>query len=210
MCADLEAVLDGAKLSHLSNQLESLTFESAAAALSASRPAFLQHLRQLGCERLIERQAVANALGRAVRQGEGPSAVGEPSARAAAGPSAQAAARQPSAEATQLRGGGRTQPHLPLTQPRIWLTSDVHTDHADNMAWLRGLPPHGHDDVLVLAGDISHNMGVIEETLRHFVEKFGRVFYVPGNHEAWCGQDDEGDSFAKLERIRSDLSSTLP
>ena len=75
----LEAVLRSAKLEHLIAPLvESggLTAASCIALLDSSeswratagRPALLARLKAAGCERLVERQAVANALGKARRE----------------------------------------------------------------------------------------------------------------------------------------------
>jgi 3',5'-cyclic AMP phosphodiesterase CpdA len=38
-------------------------------------------------------------------------------------------------------------------------------------------------DALVVAGDIADDLRVIDWTLRKLRSKFGKVFYVPGNHE---------------------------
>ena len=58
--------------------------------------------------------------------------------------------------------------------PRVWLTSDVHTDRENNMEWCRSLPKHPHGDVLIVAGDLSHKLALLEETLSIFVERFTR------------------------------------
>lgn len=175
MAASLAALLGDAGLPHLAERLSAWTLEECAVRLAESRPRLLDALKQAGVDKLTERQRVANAIGKALRQAGMPAA-------AAAGPSTATAAA-PAAG-----------------QPRIWLVSDTHTDHADNMAWARGLDVHT-PDVLVLAGDISHDLGVIEETLRAFLRCFSEVFYCPGNHEAWVSPG-EGDSLAKLERVR--------
>ena len=58
--------------------------------------------------------------------------------------------------------------------PRVWLTSDVHTDRENNMEWCRRLPRHPHGDVLIVAGDLSHRLEIIEETLKIFLDRFSR------------------------------------
>ena len=58
--------------------------------------------------------------------------------------------------------------------PRVYVTSDVHTDRENNMQWCRDLPKHPHGDVLIVAGDCSHRLEVMETTLKIFVERFTR------------------------------------
>lgn len=41
------------------------------------------------------------------------------------------------------------------------------------------------DDVLILAGDISDDQAVLRSTFQLAVQKFGHVFFVPGNHDLW-------------------------
>ena len=72
MSESLDAMLEDSGLSHLSSKLKSLTISEASQLLSASRPQFLQTLKTLGCGALRERQAVANALGRALRESSAP------------------------------------------------------------------------------------------------------------------------------------------
>ena len=49
-----------------------------------------------------------------------------------------------------------------------------------------------HDDVLIVAGDITSSLVLLEETLSVLVATFGAVFYVPGNHDRpirrFCGR----------------------
>ena len=49
----------------------------------------------------------------------------------------------------------------------------------EQTSWFR------QNDVLLLAGDISDDLGLIRRSLSTAAEAFGRVFYVPGNHELW-------------------------
>jgi hypothetical protein len=93
------------------------------------------------------------------------------------------------------------QPPAEHVYPRVWLTSDVHSDREENMRWVRSLPPHG-SDALVIAGDVSHNMEQLEATLRAFSEKFEHVFFTAGNHDLWISRaDGPMDSLAKLDAI---------
>ena len=112
---------------------------------------------------------------------------------------------------------------------RIFAISDLHTDSSDNMQWLvdrcciaadgtanengdnennksSRLTP-GPNDALIIAGDISHDLDIIRDTLSTIVNNLQcHTFFIPGNHEAWIGgskMDGLGltDSFAKLEKV---------
>lgn len=67
---------------------------------------------------------------------------------------------------------------------RLWAISDVHVRHASNRRALEQLPSMG-DDWLALVGDCGEGveaLGWVLDTLR---PKFGRLLWVPGNHELW-------------------------
>jgi len=104
-------------------------------------------------------------------------------------------------------------PHL----RRVFAISDLHTDDRKNFSWLvercsgAGPPPPespGEGDALIVAGDISHDLDTVRETLRIIREGLGcTIFFVPGNHEAWVGgsvMEAAGifDSMTKLELVR--------
>src|SRR5690349_9886749 len=68
---------------------------------------------------------------------------------------------------------------------RVAYTSDLHVEHHPEVVRLvaqrvEQLGP----DVLVLAGDISHELSVVEDTLRPFAGR--KTLFVPGNHELWA------------------------
>ncbi len=67
---------------------------------------------------------------------------------------------------------------------RLFALSDLHVDHALNLEALKALLPHPQDWVLV-GGDLAESLARTEEALRVFVERFARVFWVPGNHDLW-------------------------
>jgi len=61
-------------------------------------------------------------------------------------------------------------------------------------------------DVVVVAGDVSSKMEVIECTLKLFADRFDKVVFTAGNHDLWVG--GRGDparqsSFAKLDEINA-------
>ena len=84
---------------------------------------------------------------------------------------------------------------------RIFATSDLHSDFKENWAVLEQLSSTDYQrDVLIVAGDIAHQMGRIRDTLALLRSKFSRVFYLPGNHELWVRGEAE-DSIDKLDLI---------
>ena len=104
--------------------------------------------------------------------------------------------------------------------PRVFCTSDIHTDFPENMQWCNGLSDVNFlKDAIILGGDVSDDMQVLEQTLRIFKSKFKHVFFTPGNHDLWHkgkgqsksddeAKNDEGtdeepviDSMEKLERV---------
>jgi 3',5'-cyclic AMP phosphodiesterase CpdA len=84
---------------------------------------------------------------------------------------------------------------------RIFAVSDLHTDFAENRRRLQQVSPTSYlRDVLVVAGDIADDLGIIDWTLRKLRSQFGQVFYVPGNHELWV-RDGEYDSVEKFRQV---------
>ncbi|MGH9916018.1 MAG: metallophosphoesterase family protein [Pyrinomonadaceae bacterium] len=84
---------------------------------------------------------------------------------------------------------------------RIFAISDLHTDFEVNYRLLDRLSTSDYkNDVLVVAGDISHRMNVIKDTLSLLCSIFSKIVYVPGNHELWV-RADEVDSIEKLHRV---------
>lgn len=78
---------------------------------------------------------------------------------------------------------------------RIFAISDLHTDNVSNLEWLKELclmhktnESIGPNDVIIVAGDISHEMSKLEETFTIMKENLNcNIFFVWGNHEAWIG-----------------------
>ena len=92
---------------------------------------------------------------------------------------------------------------------QIYAISDLHTDNPSNMEWLKsmcekpevvngdikstddhtGIPTKS--DALIIAGDISHDLSKLEDTLSFIKESLNcHVFFIWGNHEAWIGGEE--------------------
>ncbi|CAE7439971.1 Pacrg [Symbiodinium microadriaticum] len=85
---------------------------------------------------------------------------------------------------------------------RIWALSDIHTDKAENMKWIEGLSPaEFRNDVLILAGDVANTFEALKHSVLLLRERFGRVFFCPGNHDLWMQGWKNGDSMDKLHAI---------
>lgn len=94
---------------------------------------------------------------------------------------------------------------------RVLCISDLHVDHNDNMEWLanhtfneesEGITLQ-QSDLVVVAGDISHDIDRIEQALGYLQRQGSSILFVPGNHEAWLHSSEleTGDSCEKLKRI---------
>ena len=68
VAGELDTILAELSLTHLSDCLSSLTFESASTIAISSRPELLLRLKGLGCDKLAERQALVNAISRKFRR----------------------------------------------------------------------------------------------------------------------------------------------
>ncbi|KXZ52033.1 hypothetical protein GPECTOR_10g1056 [Gonium pectorale] len=155
--------------------------------------------RDLATQRLECLAAVARADSNAVR------ARWERSGLAAAGAAAGGASGAPRGTAAPVAragdGGAR---------PRVFVLSDLHADTSSggggtHMELLRRISgTRFRRDVLLVAGDVADTLPATREALRLLKERFGRVFYVPGNHCLWlrpgleAGAASLPDSLSKL------------
>lgn len=96
------------------------------------------------------------------------------------------------------RGGGLSRVCRRL---RVFGISDVHTDWQENFDQLRDLPAGPYaEDALLLAGDVSHDLSRLLSTLELLKQRFGHVFFVPGNHDVYVSQDGM-NSMEKHQRL---------
>ncbi len=114
----------------------------------------------------------------------------------------------------------RSEPfHAPNIE-RVLLLSDLHCDYSENREWLSNLtttsPDEDNNDssssssseqtMILIAGDVSHDLQILRWTFQTLKQKFAEVAFVPGNHELWlddkAGERDKcADSIDKMERI---------
>ena len=97
-------------------------------------------------------------------------------------------------------------PHI----AKVLLLSDLHMDYVANREWLSnvcGRDDDGSNTMIVIAGDVSHDMDVLRWTLRTLKSRYAEVIYTPGNHELWMNDDDEGGGEEENESGRRSSSS---
>ena len=98
------------------------------------------------------------------------------------------------------------------TAPRVFVVSDIHTDFPENMSWCESLCDVAYKrDAVILGGDVSDDLRILDTTLVLFKRKFRHVFFTPGNHDLWIkgkaeraaarGEAPFRDSLAKLEAV---------
>jgi 3',5'-cyclic AMP phosphodiesterase CpdA len=68
--------------------------------------------------------------------------------------------------------------------------SDLHVEMPENRELVDGLRPGSDGDWLIVVGDVGEVMADIEWGLATLAGRFGKVVWVPGNHELWTLPDD--------------------
>lgn len=86
---------------------------------------------------------------------------------------------------------------------RVFALSDIHVDYDVNVQWVRNLSSVDYrDDILILAGDVTHKLPEFAAALTALATRFAKVLYVPGNHELWVrGEAPERDSLQKFADV---------
>jgi len=83
---------------------------------------------------------------------------------------------------------------------RILPVSDLHLEflQEDEIEKLVGSLPEV--DVLVMAGDIfmARYLDSVRDDIRHFIEKFPEIVYIPGNHEYYKSSPDETNGLLRV------------
>ncbi|OEU06601.1 hypothetical protein FRACYDRAFT_254149 [Fragilariopsis cylindrus CCMP1102] len=113
---------------------------------------------------------------------------------------------------------------------KIYCISDLHVDSDENMNWIQNqchdfTVAFGDNDsnnestnnsnstnsnsnsIIIVAGDISHQLQKIETTLKLLIDTGAYIVFVPGNHEAWLTKS-ELDNNMNLNLNGSDSNST--
>jgi len=94
---------------------------------------------------------------------------------------------------------------------KLFAVSDLHVDFPENWAWCEAISARDHLlDAIILAGDVTDSIALLQKTFVLFKSKFKEVFFVPGNHDVWITRHDSGkfaDSVQKLQGILSLCSS---
>jgi predicted phosphodiesterase len=92
---------------------------------------------------------------------------------------------------------------------RVHAVSDIHVDYPQNLKWVLGIDRHEYQaDVLLLAGDVSEDLMLLERVLRGCAERFAKVVFVPGNHDLWvrrCSYDCSLAKFKAIQRLCSEV-----
>jgi len=85
---------------------------------------------------------------------------------------------------------------------RLFLISDIHVDFAENAKWIEQISKTEYQqDALILAGDVAHNLDLLQDTLLLIKSKFRLLFYVPGNHDLWLHNSDWENSVEKFQSL---------
>ena len=156
------------------------------------RLGLLTHLKSIGLP-LSQRQALANGLARAKREGR--VVVQQPAPTSSVHPT-------PLQEETLDRGATPTAPLqetkvappaginsvtiAPGKHCRVFVISDAHADHPANLDWIRTKLPERVDgafDVCLCAGDVSDKLDMLEEVFRILKFRFDEVVFAAGNHD---------------------------
>jgi 3',5'-cyclic AMP phosphodiesterase CpdA len=72
----------------------------------------------------------------------------------------------------------------------LFAVSDLHVGYEQNRSFTEGWEPESQDDWLIVAGDVAERFEQVAYTLRTLRARFGKVIWVPGNHELWTMKDD--------------------
>ncbi|XP_046554949.1 uncharacterized protein LOC124264251 [Haliotis rubra] len=97
----------------------------------------------------------------------------------------------------------KLRPTASIMLRRVFAISDLHVDHRENMEIVQQWSPLDYEnDALIVAGDVTDSLPLLQQTLQHLQQVFFRVYYVPGNHELWIRKPElEKDSITKFHQI---------
>jgi len=85
---------------------------------------------------------------------------------------------------------------------RVFVVSDIHVDYSENKQWLLDISYEDYvDDILIVAGDITDDLQLLNHCFHELSKKFLKVLFVPGNHELWVSRDTASHSLEKYEQV---------
>jgi predicted phosphodiesterase len=85
---------------------------------------------------------------------------------------------------------------------RVFALSDIHVDYEENLDWILNLDDREYnEDVLILAGDVTDKLNLLEKVFVSLEARFKAVLFVPGNHELWVQDDDFDCSLSKFQAV---------
>ncbi len=83
---------------------------------------------------------------------------------------------------------------------KLYAISDLHLHYEENREALSGIPD-SRDHWIILAGDVGEQAHDLKFALDILTSRFGKVFWVPGNHELWTMSEDGARGQAKYEEL---------
>ena len=84
---------------------------------------------------------------------------------------------------------------------KLYAISDLHLASRVNREALRAISAHP-DDWLIVAGDVGESEDQLRFALDVLVPRFGRLLWVPGNHELWTSPDGDGHLRGEAKYLR--------
>lgn len=88
----------------------------------------------------------------------------------------------------------------------VWTSSDLHLDYQENWDWWQQLSSEDYqNDGLILAGDITHETSQLFCFFETLLPKFKKIFFVPGNHDLWLTEEEQGNSLNKFTYLLEQL-----
>ena len=80
--------------------------------------------------------------------------------------------------------------------------SDLHVDqNQEALELLEARAIADGVDALVVGGDVTHRLDLLETTLRRLRGAYPRVLYVPGNHDLWSREAKDASRVRYLDRL---------
>lgn len=93
---------------------------------------------------------------------------------------------------------------------RIFALSDIHVDYDANAEWVANLSKCDYrDDLLILAGDVTHELTLLAWCVGEFSARFKQVLFVPGNHDLWVlGKEKGKTSLQKFIDVKAAIEDS--